>query len=1231
MRTFRLRFGLLTTTSALALLPVLACDSPQPVVRPATPAASPDDAARALHAAPLGHVTSRDARGAARFVMGALDATRAPVAIDPEKAARIHLERHADVLGLGAAVARDATLQGVHPLAGGASIVQLGQRVGGVDVFRARASVVLDRTNHLVSIGTTLHPAAGGAAPAFARGGATALADAYVARFGRAQSAIGAPRLLESKTTKVLFPVGTRLVAAHQVELLAREIDSSENLAFLHVVADADGRTLHSESLTAHDAFTYRVWADPTGNHIPTDGPLADYSPHPTGLPDKQRPGFAAPILVSMEGFNKNPMSQPDPWLLPTDTVTFGNNVHAYTDRDQNGNTGDGWDAADVRADLTAPLTFDRVYDLTKAPNDSVDQEKASVTQIFYVTNWLHDYWYDSGFNEVSGVAQMSNFGRGGVEGDPLRAEAQDSADHGQANNANMASFTDGTSPRMQMYVWNGVPNRSFVTTPAVVNADGYGAASFGPQTFDVTGEVVRATPNNGCTAITGVTGKIAVIDRGACTFAAKVANAQTAGALGVVIVNNAPGHTAPALGGAGAVTIGTLAVSLEDGAVLKAALAGGTVTGELKRGSEVLVDGTIDNTVVAHEWGHYLHHRLVQCGSQSCGGMSEGWADFDAVMLVVKDGDPIDGKAFPLSQYATSGLISNSAYFGIRRAPYSTSFAINPFTFGHVRRASTLPTGAPLSPAAADMSEVHNVGEVWAETLFEGYANILALGKAASRPFEQTKRRMADYVVAGMKAAPTEPSFTEQRDAILSSVWAMGRPDDFTALATAFAKRGLGVGAVAPPIGSTDLNEAVENFDIKGKLEIVDAVLDDNPVSCDGDGILDAGESGTLTIRVKNTGWLLLGHTGLRVSSTSSDLMLAGSGFATAASMDPYGIATIKIAAGIKRGVTGREVLPLALTVSDAEAFVPSVSAAIPVLVNADDVVASSTKDDVESSHVVWTFAHGTPPVNNTWTRVGDAANHVWHGADAPSPSDESLVSPSLVVGTGALTIAFRHRFQFEHGGNPDVAYDGGVLEVSPDNGVTWNDVSTYVDPAYPVTLYSDPTTNTNVLHGRKAWGAASAGYPAYANVSLDLGTQLSGKTIKIRFRIGSDDGGSSTGWDIDDVQIGGITNKPFASIVDNAVVCPTPDAGSGNPVDSGAPADSGADASVATDGGFVSPDSGSATPDASAPSAAPELTDGNIGGGGCAASPSSPTSGVAMFGALASLVAILRRRRAK
>lgn len=50
-------------------------------------------------------------------------------------------------------------------------------------------------------------------------------------------------------------------------------------------------------------------------------------------------------------------------------------------------------------------------------------------------------------------------------------------------------------------------------------------------------------TQSNGCASVdSGASGKLALIDRGTCTFSQKVANAKAAGAVGVVIINNVAG-----------------------------------------------------------------------------------------------------------------------------------------------------------------------------------------------------------------------------------------------------------------------------------------------------------------------------------------------------------------------------------------------------------------------------------------------------------------------------------------------------------------------------------------------------------------------------------------------------------------------------------------------------------------------------------------------------------------
>jgi MYXO-CTERM domain-containing protein len=923
---------------------------------------------------------------------------------------------------------------------------------------------------------------------------------------------------------------------------------------------------------------------------------------------------------------------------------------------------------------------------VTKAPEVSPDQIMAAITQLFYTNNWLHDYWYDSGFDEKSGVAQASDLGRmGGYDKDPIRAEAQDSAEGGQSNNANMSTFADGRSPRMQMYVWTGIPNRQLTTTPTALTInDGLGAAGFGPQTFDVTGTVVLSndgstmpppgtpgmgTTSDACQQPTNVNGMIAVIDRGLCAFTLKAQNAQMAGATGIILINNAPGHNPSNPGGVPAIpiTIPLLSLSKEEGDVLKANLMAGAQTAHLVRGVETQHDGTIDNTVVAHEWGHYLHHRLVICGSQSCGGMSEGWADFNALLHVIRDGDTFPGKAYAMAQYASAGLGLNYAYFGIRRAPYSVEMTKNPFTFGHIRKMSTLPMGAPLAPASPDMSEVHNVGEIWTQTLFEAYVSLLAAGKAANPPlaFEDIKRRMADYVVAGMKAAPNEPSFTEQRDALLSAVLAIpGRNDDFVALAKGFAKRGLGVGAEAPPTSSVTLDEAVENFDIKGNLGFIDAKIDDSVRSCDHDGYLDKGEAGKVTINVRNTGWLELTQTQVKVTTTDPNIVLDGNGVATIASLKPYEVKPVTIGISAKDTVAKRALLPLKVTLSDPMAFAPMGDTEITSLYNFDDMLNSSAMDDVESVKTAWTMGHGARPSRfPVWARQGDASNHVWHGDDFGVETDESLVSPKLAVSaTNPFILNFSHRYSFEFGpavtNGPDVFFDGGVIEVSEDDGTTWNDVSKYVDPHYPITIYTtqppppdagkseggaaeagateggaeagpvgDP--DTNVLAGHDAFGGQSPGYPDYVNVSLNFGTKLAGKMVKIRFRIGTDAGSGEAGWDIDNVSFGttsfaSITNTPFSSLVDNPAMCADGGAGDGGATDGGPKPDAGG----AGAGGGGGAGGAAGGKDAGTPPGTPPPADD---GCGCRTPGHSTQGGAAALLSMLAALFVARRRRSR
>jgi minor extracellular serine protease Vpr len=86
--------------------------------------------------------------------------------------------------------------------------------------------------------------------------------------------------------------------------------------------------------------------------------------------------------------------------------------------------------------------------------------------------------------------------------------------------------------------------NPHFIGIPVTVDATTYGAAVGDFNSFDaVTADYTVTTPADGCTAIAeDLTGMIALIDRGVCTFTTKIRNAENAGAVGALVVNNVAG-----------------------------------------------------------------------------------------------------------------------------------------------------------------------------------------------------------------------------------------------------------------------------------------------------------------------------------------------------------------------------------------------------------------------------------------------------------------------------------------------------------------------------------------------------------------------------------------------------------------------------------------------------------------------------------------------------------------
>ena len=126
--------------------------------------------------------------------------------------------------------------------------------------------------------------------------------------------------------------------------------------------------------------------------------------------------------------------------------------------------------------------------------------------------------------------------------------------------------------------VLTGTP-RLRVNSPAAI-AGNYqvGTADFGPavSAAGTTGNVAQSSPVDGCSAFSNsLAGKVALIDRGNCTFVSKTKNAQNAGAIGVIIADNVSNSTPPGMTGSDStITIPTVSITQASGNTIKAQLA---------------------------------------------------------------------------------------------------------------------------------------------------------------------------------------------------------------------------------------------------------------------------------------------------------------------------------------------------------------------------------------------------------------------------------------------------------------------------------------------------------------------------------------------------------------------------------------------------------------------------------------------------------------------------------
>ncbi len=739
--------------------------------------------------------------------------------------ARSYVQQQAPTLGLTRADLGDEVVKGVvESRHNGVTHVYLQQRYRGIEVYNGIVNVGVGRDGNVLHAASRFVPSlaalapAGSAqlsAPAAAAAAATHLglrATAPFAVLERRGGADDATTLSEGGIA--LRPIEAKLVwyAADRAVRLAwqLEIEEASGAHWWYALIDATtGALLGRDDLIVHDsaeAIAAAVARPRRGVSLaplfaPTDGAMYNVFALPLESPSDGGRSLVTDVA--------NPAASPFGWhdtdgaAGPEFTVTRGNNVHAYADRDNNNLPDPGSDP-----DGGAGLLFDFPLDLDSRPLDS---QPAMVANLFYWNNVMHDVTYNYGFDEAAGNFQVNSYGNGGLGNDDVRAEAQDGSGR---NNANFGTGVDGVRPRMQMFEWrSSAPNPITVHAPSPIAGVYYGPmAGFGESlvtTGPIGGTVFLVndgigTTSDGCEPFAVPPGAIPLADRGSCNFTVKVKNAQNAGAAIAIVANNIAGPPV-AMGGADpTIVIPSVMVSLADGTLFKANLPFDATIADGTGGAPDR-DSDIDNGVIAHEYGHGISNRLtggpavVSC-LNNAEQMGEGWSDWFALTLTT---DPSD-TATTARGIGTYVSFQPPTGLGIRPTQYSTDMSVNPSTYAWVAD-------------VVNISQPHGIGYVWNSMLWEVYWNLVdRYGYNADlyADWSTGGNNLAfQLVMDGMKFQPCRPGFVDGRDAILAADGALTGGANQCEIWRGFAKRGLG--ASASQGSSLSRTDGVEAFDL--------------------------------------------------------------------------------------------------------------------------------------------------------------------------------------------------------------------------------------------------------------------------------------------------------------------------------------------------------------------------------------------------------------------------------
>ncbi len=531
-------------------------------------------------------------------------------------------------------------------------------------------------------------------------------------------------------------------------------------------------------------------------------------------------------------------------------------------------------------------------------------------------------------------------------------------------------------------------------------------------------------------------------------------------------------------------VSIPSVMLSQEDCAILRVAfpfvaeLTTENIDGEQPR------DGSLDNGVIAHEYGHGISNRLAGGPSASTclfndeqGG--EGWSDFFSLIMTHEMADDRN-TARGIGTYASDQPLDGN---GIRTYPYSADMNVNPHTYANIA------DYAPTNPQ--DDVSVHGVGSVLCVMLWDlhwdlvdtyGYDPDLYHGAGGNNICMQ-------LVMDGLKLMPCSPGFVDVRDAIILADQNNNDGANYCLIWNTFARRGLGYSASqGTSFSVTDGNEAFDlPPDIPSNTEGLSIVKSSNTTQAElGDIITYTLTFGNNCNNLEN----------IDVTDILPSDMTYVEGSASNGGVHDNGTITWPTIGIFNRG----------------EELTYTYQAEI----NNNTVIdtVETFNDDIENGADNWTISNTTSLSN--WQIVELSNNLRWFAEELeadPEPSENQYLMMGPVFLDGNAELSFSHKYDTE------ANWDGGRVEISIDNQFSWIDLGEYfTENGYNDYIQDNPNEE------------------AFAGNSVNFITSIAnlrafcGETVYIRFNFYYDQLQDGRGWYVDDVILN--TSKSMVNV---------------------------------------------------------------------------------------------------